>query len=213
MPVSPMRFTLTGRWAEYGRKLSPARFNRALNKTVPKALDLAGFEMRKVMRHSMSSGKFKRNAALTITIKGSTKPLIDFGDMFAAVTHVVNRATGREVFIGVLHTAKSRDGKSLTNIGYHLHEGVRIPVTAKMRRMFFYLALASEGTVSPSDLTGRAAVLFKRNQNWLPLKDTTTHIVIPGRPWIRRSFDQKSFHVKFRIELQNAVKRAILMTR
>lgn len=210
MPVAPLRFTLTGKWVEYGNKIDPTLFKAALGVTVPKALNLAGFEMRKIMRKTMSSGKFKKNAALTIAIKGSTKPLIDHADMFASVTHAL-APSGREVFIGILHTAKSRDGRSLTNLGLHLHEGVKIPVTERMRRLFFYLALASEGTISPSELTGRAAVLFRRNQNWLPLDAKTTHIVIPSRPWIRRAFKNRGFHAKFRIELTNAVKRAILM--
>jgi hypothetical protein len=58
-----------------------------------------------------------------------------------------------------------------------------------MRAMFFYLWLASMSaqglrTGKAPTLTGRAAQLFERFQDWRPLKASTRAIHIPKRPFI-----------------------------
>jgi len=208
MPVTPVHFKFDKGWEVYEKALSHPRFMKFLKPEIKKSLDVAGFAMRKTMRSHITGKVGVKNAALTIAIKGSTTPLADYGDLFAAQTHRLS-SDGMECFIGVLATAKARDGKSLVNIGEGLHEGMRIEVTAKMRRMFWYLSLASEGHIDPGELTGRAKVLFERYQHWKPLRRTTTHIVIPSRPWIRLSFADETFRAKFQVEMQNAVKRAL----
>lgn len=210
-PATPMSFRFTGDWKKYGRKLEGPRFRRALDKTLPQSLEKSALQMVKLIRATMTRNKVTKNAVLTIAIKGSTKPLVDYGDLFAAITHQMVEKNA--VFVGVLQQALARDGSSLSNMAKNLHNGIKIPVTPRMRRMFYYLALASQGAIDPGELTGRAKVLFSRYKNWKPLNEKTTHITIPGRPWISIAFANKAFRDKFKIELENAVIRAIKMVR
>jgi hypothetical protein len=212
MPASPIRFELRGDWKRYEHLLSHPKFRSKLKKTLPPRMEKSSLQMQKLIRAKIREGKFAKNAPLTIAIKKSSKPLADYGDLFAAVTYQMT-PDGTESFVGILQTARTRDGRSLANIAEGLHEGMRIAVTPRMRRMFAYLAAASEGYIPASELTGRAAVLFERFKKWKPLKETTTHIVIPGRPFIETAFSDSSFRGKFRIELENAVREALKMIR
>ncbi len=215
-------FTLDKGWKKYEAKLRTPQFERNLRTTLPPAMEKSAMHLQKMMRRTIRSGSYAagaksftiaKNAPLTIAIKKSSKALADYGDLFAAITYQV-AADGREAFVGVLQVTRGRDGRSLSNLAEKLHEGVEIPVTPKMRRMFYYLALASGGHIKASDLTGRAAALWKRMPGeWKALKESTTKIVIPGRPFIRAAFEHTPFHAKFKAEMENAIGKALEMMR
>jgi hypothetical protein len=130
---------------------------------------------------------------------------VDKGDLWQAITSKQRRWD--RVFVGLLQT------DALFNIGRALHEGATIPVTKKMRAMFFYLWLASQQaqghrTGRPVRLTGRAAELFDRFKDWKPLRDTTTAIKIPPRPFIAEALNDDAKQ-KMKLNWANAVQAAI----
>jgi hypothetical protein len=169
------------------KALDPQGFTTALRKNVRVATTLNGKIGEAVLRKVIQSGgKLKPNAPLTKSIKGSSKPLVDSGLTFQAITSKVQ--DDFTVFIGVLRTSEK----------YHLvvtlHEGETIRVTPAMRGMFFNLWRASIGEIDSSKLTGRAAELWKRKPGgWYPLREDTQVIVIPARPFMRIAFSDPQF--------------------
>ena len=153
--------------------LDPARFDAASKKALRRATQLNGKVGERSMRQCIRAGVSPSNAALTQALKGGDKPLVDSGELFQAIASEV--VSDSEVFIGVLRT------NGAYNVAEIVHEGATIGVTAKMRGMFFYLWKASIGEMDPTKLTGRAAELFERFQDWKPLLPSTTAIVIPAR--------------------------------
>lgn len=78
------------------------------------------------------------NAPLTVLIKGSSRPLVDHGDLRNSIESEV-RGKGREVVgaVGVTRARRARRGKKMANIALYLHEGFTIRVTPKVRAAIF----------------------------------------------------------------------------
>ena len=171
--------------------VSPGRFRRVLSKHMARATELNGLIGARVQREVIQSSRgMAANAALTVFIKGSSKPLVNHADLFGSITYeVVNEFT---VFVGVLR--QDEDG---FNIALALHEGFQVRVTPAMRGMFLYLWKVGKGEVPASKLTGRAAELWAaRPGNWLPLSEDTEVITTPGRPWATIAFSDRGFKSK-----------------
>lgn len=164
------------------KALDARGFDQAARRHMRNATELNGKIGEKLIRKALQSGRgLKKNAALTVAIKGTNKPGVDDSTMFQAITsQVIDDFT---VFVGVLRTNEN------FNIAVAVHQGAQAKVTAKMRGMFFALWLASQGSLDAGDLTGRAKELFGRMQEgWLPLLNETEVIIIPPRPFIRTAF-------------------------
>lgn len=175
-------------YKEWAVATSPKRFAAVLEKHMARATELNGLvaakEQRKVIQ---ASDGIAKNAALTVFIKGSEKPLVDHADLFGGITHEVINPFA--VFAGVLR--KDEEG---FNIAVALHEGFQTRVTAQMRGMFLYLWKVSEGQSPVTSLTGRAAELWQRRPGgWLPLSEETTVISTTGRPWVTIAFSNLEF--------------------
>jgi len=173
---------LTGDWRGLRFLLSVSRLDAALQAQILKATTVNAMILRREIRENIRSGKWAagraKNAPLTAWIKGSTKPLVDTGQLFQAITSKVVSYGRAEV--GVARTARA------ANTAATVHEGAVVRVTPRMRAMFRALADVSRGKRDPSSLRGRAAALYaRRKKGWKPLKDSTTHIRIPARPFIR----------------------------
>lgn len=133
--------------------------------------------MKTGIRNQAPGGKkFKPLAESTIERKGSSKALIDRGDLINSI-NTDFYGGGLTAFVGVSRMARDRDGNRLANIA-EIHEfgtdPYKIPVTNKMR--FWWLAQSLSGKWSLS-----------------PLKRSTTHINHPGIPersFIRPSYDE-----------------------
>lgn len=151
--MAGVRIGLAGDWRRAARILTvaPVRIRIALDRAV---LQEAQFFRRKVVegfREQAPGGQpFKPLAETTLAMRrfnnfGGTKALIVRGDLRNSVK-VVKKTTplGAEAFVGVLKSARSKDGKSLVNIA-EVHEfGSRpivIEVTPAMRK---YLAMVFE---------------------------------------------------------------------
>jgi len=178
--TSRTEYTVTG-LVEWRNVTDANAFSRRLQRNVRRATALNALAAAKKMREVIQSGKLKANAPLTMAVKGSTKPLVAGGDLFQSIT--VQKINEDEHFVGVLRTEGD------FNLVAILHEGATIPVTPAMRWMFLMLAKASDGTMDPSKLEGRASELFAQFQGWKPLGASTTAIVIPERPFVRITFE------------------------
>lgn len=65
------------------------RYNKVLDRkmTAKKLLQETGAEHEANIKETIDKGRFKSNAPATIARKGSSRPLIDDGDMRRAITH------------------------------------------------------------------------------------------------------------------------------
>jgi len=176
-------FQVTG-MAAWTDATDATAFGKRLARNVRRATKLNALAAVKEMRATIQSGGFKANAPLTVALKGSSKPLVASGDLFQSIS--IEQINDDEIFVGVLRT---EEGFDLVNI---VHNGAVIPVTPAMRWMFMLLAKASDGTMDPSKLEGRAAELFSQFQGWKPLAESTTTIIIPERPFAVVAFSKES---------------------
>lgn len=170
--------------------LDPSRFDAALRKNIRKANTLNGKLLEAGIRSTIQRTVPPKNAALTMAIKGSDKPLVDSATLFQSVTSKV--LNDFEVFGGTL-----RKNRKAFNVARIVHDGAVVPVTPKMRGLFFYLWKASNDAREADRLTGRAADLFSRFQGWLPLNDSTEQIIIPARKYINKTMDDKGLRRQF----------------
>lgn len=200
---------LTGGWKKLKVMLSGAEFAKALEKNLNHATALNAAFVRREVRKRIQGGKYSANAALTVAIKGSSKPLVDNADLMNAVTTVQTDA--KTAFIGVLKQAKSKDGEDMINIAAVVHEGVTIPVTEPMRMLFQVVYEAVERE-DPSRLTGRALEIYRdvmaNGGKFYPLKEGTIAIHIPGRPFIREVIEDPAILDKVRETWKAAVEAA-----
>lgn len=184
------RITLTGPWSKLGTALNPSAVSGHLRAQMHNATSANGAIARRAIRDHIKGGVSPADSPLTVFIKGSSKPVVDSpGGIFQSIASVVIDPFTVEV--GVKKGDRSADYARV------VHEGARIKVTPAMRAMFGYLADVSDGKRDASELTGRAADLWRRRPGgWKALKHSTTHIRIPGRPFIEEALDNDALRKK-----------------
>jgi len=199
-------------WLRYKRALNPSSYTATLKRHVGKATERNGLLAVREVRREIRRGVPPTNALLTRQLKGGGKPLVGTSgaDLFNAVTS--NLVAWHTVVVGV---------KRMTSHGGHfnvaeiVHEGAEIKVTPAMRTMFRLLFWASEqynsGRPVTVHLEGRARELWmmSKRKRFYPLKDSTTTIVIPPRPFFRYAFRERSLHRAIERNWADAVNRAI----
>lgn len=187
------------------KALKAPAFNAQLRRQLRRATMLNAKLVERQIRQVIRSGEFERNANLTVALKGSTKPLVDQGQLFQFITSKVIDDT--TAFVGVLRTDDNY------NIVQTIHNGANIPVTKRMRGLFFILWQAGQGDFPLDRLEGRAAELFQKMPNarygWRPLKDSTTHIIIPPRPFIHEAMDDRKLQLRIKENWVMAVQAAL----
>lgn len=182
--------------------LKPSRFQADLNRNIGKALQLNGQVAVRAMRKTIKAGVPPSNAGLTRFIKGSSKPLVDSGQLFGAIT--AKRVGPLAVFVGVLRSDKA------FNVAVTVHNGAHIRVTDRMRGMFFALWLASTGKMDPAKLKGAAAELWARRKgNWKPLGEGKAMITIPRRPFVEITFADGSMKKRMTRNFKRASELAL----
>lgn len=128
------------------------------------------------IRDQAPGGKpFKPLADSTKEMKGSSKALIDHGDLIRSIG-VDEHGGGEIFFIGVNRNAQKDDGASLYNLAEIHNDGTApytIPVTPALRR--FWMAMFMKG-VFKAPLRGDVRVL--------------NHPGIPARPFIEPSQEE-----------------------
>jgi hypothetical protein len=185
------------------KALKAPAFHATLRKQLRRASILNGKLVERRIRELIRRGGFEKNANLTVALKGSSKPLVDSGQVFQFITSKVIDDT--TVFVGALRTDDHY------NIIETIHNGATIPVTPAMRGLFFVLWQAGKGAMPLSKLEGRAAELFRRmpGDGWRPLRDSTTHIIIPPRPFIHKAMEDAMLQLKVKENWVMAVQSAM----
>lgn len=182
MPVATIKFH---GFKKIEHALDDKRFSTVLRAHIRKANVKIGLHARKTVRDVVKSSILTKNRPLTIAIKGSEKSMVDRGDFWQSLTYKV--ISDLQVFVGVLQQSAEY------NIAKVLHDGVVIPVTPQMRGLFWALWQVSIGAMPKSNLSERGQELIEQMpEGWKPLKDSTTAIIIPSRPFIRIAFENKS---------------------
>lgn len=188
---------------KFGKAVDPKTLTPVLRQELRKATRRNGLLAVRAVRKTIRQRVSPANAALTIEIKGSAKPLVDHGDLFKAITSV--QVGDTEVFVGVLRTDRHY------NLGLALHEGTLARVSDAMRALFDVLWQASTGQRNPATLEGRAAALWKRKPGgWMPLRPSTVVIKIPPRPFIELAFREPELRRQVIQEWEEAIQRAIV---
>lgn len=199
----------TGGWKKLRAMLAPDKLLPALEKNITKATIFNALLARKAIRENIQSSKFAVNAGLTILIKGSSKPLVGKdARLFNAITYqLINPYT---VFVGAIRKSGDTDTVNLIEL---LHEGASFPVTPAMRGMFFYLWKLTTGKMNESKAEGRVAEIYARIKGTgkiiYPLKDSTSVITIPARPFMRSVFEDAALAAKMKANWVNAINSAI----
>lgn len=133
-----MGVKLSGDWKKFLRKFSSRareEFQRELRRKVQHQL---GLLRRDVIQYVDSEKHGVPNSPLTILSKGSSRPLVDRGDLRESI-NTRTEVTRNEVHggVGVLRSSVNREGKKLWNVAAALHEGFVVRVTPKVRAAVF----------------------------------------------------------------------------
>ena len=186
------------------RLFSTTHNRRLLKREVRKATIDNSKLIKRRIRKSLVSGKYAKNAELTIAIKGSSRPLSDLKLLLSSISVTSPRWDTSKITITEKRTASGLTTFDLAKI---LQRGAVIPVTAKMRGMFWLLWIASMRNDS-SKLRGRAAELFDRFQQWKPISPGTQNIIIPARPFMKDALSSASLKREVRRNYKMAISRA-----
>lgn len=176
----PTSLKITG-LKRFKKMFAKTFFMGELKKQVRKQNKILGISFEEKVRREIKGGKFAKNSRLTELLKGSSKPLIADGDLWASISSDVYRYL--ELRVGVVR----RDPRTGANIALILHEGATIKVTPKMRAWFRRRHVETGGLVKP-------------------LKASTHEIRIPPRPFFKQSLiDDKSVGVELQQRWGKAV--------
>jgi len=198
--ASKITFEMDKGWKKFAKAVDKKKFGGMIRKHVALETRRNAQRAAKAIRKRIQGGEGAPNAPLTIFIKHSSKPLVDDGDLFKAITFQI--ATWDEGWAGILRSDAE------FGLAEFLHEGGTIKVTNKMRALFQIIWETSMGA-DPSKLRGRAAELWARQPGgWLPLKKSTTQIEVPGRPFIQRVFEDDEFIRLMKENWEKALARA-----
>lgn len=150
----------TGRFGDW-RKLKNVmrKYDTRMRKNCTIALTRAGLRLESMIKDRILSGKgMDPLHGFTIERKGSSKPLVDEGDLLGSVAMRFLEAD--TVFVGVHR--KAADGTDVAAV-HEREEGTRIKVTPRMRAYLHRIGLH--------------------------LKPETDEIFIPGRPFVKPSYE------------------------
>lgn len=200
-----MQITKTGKWGDAHKKLSVLSTN--LLKAGQQALLQEGLLLEREIKQGIQSQA--PGGTAFAPLKQTTLAVRKFrrrgGSKVLQVTNALTRSTttkmvGHMVFVGILRGAKSKDGRSLANIG-DIHETGRtftITVTPKMRR-FLFAAFRKAGIIDPAKVAGPAKKV------WL--------IHIKARPFMMPAFKKwKAMDGGIRNRYSRRLERALGLT-
>ena len=116
---------LSGDWARLDEILNPARIAAGVRQAAARVGNFGASQVKKGIVSGAPGGQaFVPNSSLTVERKGSSRPLIDHGDLVGSITYEV--VDSSSVFIGV------KKGKEHNIAAVH-EFGCTIAVTPKMR--------------------------------------------------------------------------------
>jgi len=150
--VAKAGMTRYGKWRKLRQIME--RYDRNLQKNATVALYRAGLELEGLIKNRILDGKDMAPLhPFTIAMKGSSKPLIDEGDLLGSVGfRFIELDT---VFVGVHR--KAADGTDIAAI-HEREEGTKIKVTPAMRAFLHAHGLHLKPTTTEIFIPGRPFV-------------------------------------------------------
>ena len=103
---------LTGDWNLAKKVINVANFNKAVNAASLIANKRAALFLERRMKLEIRGMSSPLNSPLTIRRKKSSHPLIDTGDLFGSITHIILSPT--EAWVGVPESKSGRQSGNLT---------------------------------------------------------------------------------------------------
>jgi hypothetical protein len=156
-----------------------AKLPGALDRNLKRqALRLSTLVVKGIRSGAPGGKEFEPLAESTIMMKGSSKPLIDNGDLLGSIG-IESLGKNDGYFVGVSRKAVDEDGNTIANIAEIMETGTdpyTIPVTKAMRG--FMMGMAGKGKVSKSMAIG------------IMTKSVIEHPGIPARPFMTPSFEE-----------------------
>lgn len=184
-----MAIEKVGDWTKAARILSQmhSEYMKALRRGLHRTGNMVRTAVVKGIRDQAPGGqKFVPITALTARRKGSSKALIEHGDLMNSITYKVEEGK-LAVFIGILRATRGKHKDTgapyMVDIA-DVHEfGRIIKVTPKMRAYF-------------------------RGAFGINLASTTTHIIIPARPFLRPTMEAEKDKVvkEFQRQVQAVIR-------
>ena len=177
--------------------LHPTSWEKRLEKNVKVATRRNGLLAARKVKRDISSRKVQPSklSQLTVSMKGSSKALVDTGELRKSI--VSDLIAWHTVVVGVLKrrtlTDEQGNAYDIMDIAIAMHFGADIPVSDKMRRYFYWLANSPE-----SSLQGKI----------MPLSPGTTMIHVPGRPFMKGIFDPE-MRKQYKRNWQKAINKTI----
>ena len=182
-----------GDWDDWLRRTDGDAFEKRLGNETAKGLERLGIFAVGLIRRSIRSGDYAPNAALTIALKGSSRPLVDQGTLIKSVTYDVTSENGQIVlYVGADRTTRWKG--QLYNLVKILHDGATIRVTPAMLAAVMAKLRSKRGRGSAPANRGSSAGGF-----W--------HI--PPRPFIAGPIESAAFSARFDQEMEAALGRAL----
>lgn len=95
IPARPFGSTMIPRYKDKINDVIKKQFKEALEdkQKIKNAFGRIGLACEGYMKKNLRNGNWKANAPLTIQLKGSSKPLIDKGQMLQGITHIIEDKT------------------------------------------------------------------------------------------------------------------------
>lgn len=189
------------------RALEPARVNAILDAVYKSAFQRIGEIAVAAIRNAIRADEYEPNSPITVILKGSSKPLVDHGDLIQAVSY--SQPTPRSLQVGMIKTVVAK-GETY-NIGVILHEGASIDVGAhpKVRTKVWAMVSEALGTRrrgASLTSTWRAAVALAGSHGGSGRKDIW---IIPARPFISGPLQGPAFQAKLERVYEMAAKQAV----
>lgn len=173
-----------GDWDKWMDVMDSKAFQARMARIMPQTMNRIGVMLVGAMRRSIRSGDYAPNSALTKAMKGSSKPLVDRGDLMRALTYdAYGRGTGKGKAGGYGLYVGLRRRSPKANIGAALHEGFTLTVTPKMRAAVF-AQLAERNPRARFNSTGPAKSIW----------------IVPPRPFIEQPFKASAPQIQRALE-------------
>lgn len=165
-----------GGWGLLMAITDPAKFKKLLESNFLAAIKAACLDVVALVQEMIrTNGEFAENAPLTAARKGSSRPLVDRGDLIRAVAHRVESPFRAEVGV-------KRVNRGGVNIAAVLHDGFTIDLSnPRYKKMKIFLAIMRRELIKAGKLAEDAVSKHGR----------PGFLVVPGRPFFERPFRSK----------------------
>lgn len=195
-------------WADLLDTLDGPKFEKRLGRALQMAHGRIGRQFQGDARRAIRSGDYAPNSPMTVILKGSSKPLVDNGDLALSITY--DQPDEYQLRLGVMRS--SATDKEI-NVALVLHEGatidvakhpkVRMAVWAKMKDSMAQYRRADKRFKKARAIKGAAALMGTGAKGGS--KDIW---VIPARPFILAAVDNPVFERFIADQYAKAVKAA-----